>query len=204
MSGPGDTAGAVRALLAGLPGVVRAEALEPVQRDHACAEEERYERAAAIPVRNLGMRLLRDRSLCFVVLKDARFRPPRQPTVFLVEEGAAEGSAHALVVEGMRFTVVGEEVVEGHPSSAEATIPLDESFVIFPDRRSAAQVPCSFILPPIGFAELEAASERLGIRRIISISPSLAADMYLRETLGFPRTNALATLLIGCDPAGQP
>jgi len=62
-------------------------------------------------------------------------------------------------------------------------------------------VPCFFLLPPIGFHELEGEAGRLGISQILSISPSLAGDPYLRETFGFPPTNALATLLIGFTSA---
>ena len=54
------------------------------------------------------------------------------------------------------------------------------------------------MLPPIHFPELEREADRLGVARIISISPSLAADTFLRESFGFPLTNTLATLLVGC------
>jgi hypothetical protein len=189
----------VLAALGGLPGVVRAAALDGGQRDQALDNEERYERAASIPVRNIGMRLLRDSAQCFVLLKDARFRPPRVPTVYLVEEGAAADARHVLAIGEERYAIVGEEVVEGHGPYLEPTMPLDESFVIFPERRSGAQVPCRFILPPVGFPELEEKAASLGIGRIISISPSLAADTCIRNALGFPHTNALATLCIGCD-----
>jgi hypothetical protein len=194
-----ETVARVREALGSIPGVVRAVALDAERRDLALDQEERYERAASIPVRNIGMRLLREREQCFVLLKDVRFRPPRIPTVFMVEEGAASDAEHVLVIEGARYAVVGEEVVEGHGPYREPTIPLDASFVIFPGRRSGAQVPCTFILPPIAFPELEVRAAALGIGRILSISPSLAADTCLRDALGFSHTNALATLCIGFD-----
>jgi hypothetical protein len=199
MSTHDETVARVREALESLPGVVRAAALDAERRDEALDLEERYERDAAIPVRNVGMRLLRERAQCVVLLKDARFRPPRIPTVFMVEEGAAAGAPHVLVIEGARYAIVGEEVVEGGAPYREPTIPLDASFVIFPERRSGPQVPCSFILPPVAFPELEERAAALGIGRIISISPSLAADACLRDALGFPPTNALATLCIGFD-----
>ncbi len=89
--------------------------------------------------------------------------------------------------------------MEGRPAPEEPTIPLERSFVIFPDRRRGQRVPCVFVLPPVRFPELERQSTRLGIAEVVSISPSLAADGLLREAFGFPLTNDLATLLIGCN-----
>lgn len=90
-------------------------------------------------------------------------------------------------------------MIPGRDHSSEMTIPLDDSFVIFPDRRSTAGVPCVFMLPPIAFPELEAQAQVLGIRDILSISPSLATDMWLRSTFRFSPSNTLATLLVGCN-----
>jgi len=150
-----------------------------------------------LPVKNLGVALLAARNASFVLLKDGGFRSPKVPTVFLVEEGAREDAAHVIVVEGARYAVVGEEVIDGRAPYDEAVIPIDRSFVIFPDRRSGPDIPCTFILPPIPFPELEREKGSLGISGIISISPSLPTDTFLREQCGFPPTNALATLLIG-------
>ena len=73
--------------------------------------------------------------------------------------------------------------------------------MIFPERRSGPRVPCLFLLPPFSFPELERQRPRLGIRDIVSISPSLATDALLRESFQFPLTNELATILIGCNGA---
>jgi hypothetical protein len=189
----------VLGLLRGLPGVVAAAGLDEVQRTAVVEREEEYEASALLPVRNIGVQMIRDRRICCVILKDARFRPPRAPTVYLAEEGASEGSPHAIVVEGVRYAIVGQEVVEG-AAFDEPTVSVEDSFVIFPERRTGPAVPCRFILPPVAFPELEAEAQRLGIEGIVSISPSLAADGYLRQAFGFPPTNALATLLVGCNP----
>lgn len=186
-------------ILESIPGVVRAAALTEGQRRRAIEQEARHERSSILPVRNVGVRLLADRDVCLAVLKDGTFRSPRVPTVYLVEEGAREDAPHVLTVEGQRYAVVGEEVVAGHRPYTEPTIPLEDSFVIFPERRSGADVPCLFLLPPIAFPELEREQTRLGIGQVVSISPSLAADVYIRDTFGFPSTNELATLLIGCN-----
>ena len=194
----------IRSLLMGIPGTVEVAELSTPQRDRALELESAYEATSMLPIRNMGIRLLAQRETCCALLKDARFRAPRVPTVYLVEEGGTADPADprtTVTVEGVRYRVVGEEVVPGRDHRAEETIALDTSFVIFPDRRSRVRVPCVFMLPPIGFPELEAEAPGLGIRDILSISPSLATDMWLRSTFGFSPSNALATLLVGWNPA---
>ncbi len=82
---------------------------------------------------------------------------------------------------------------------AEKTLFLAESFVLFPERRASPGTPSFFLIPPLGFAELEERQEELGIRRIISISPSSQSDVILREACGFPGDTGCATLLVGFD-----
>lgn len=189
-------------ILRTIPGVHRAVQLSDAERRRAVELEERNEMSSAIPVRNLGVRILAERNTCFALLKDGTFRSPKVPTVFLVEEDAPEDSAHVLTVAGRRYAIVGEEVLSGRGSSTEPTIFLESSFVIFPERRRRADVPCLFLLPPISFPELEGEAAALGIRDIVSISPSLSTDALLRESFRFPLTNDLATILIGCNRSG--
>ena len=184
-------------VLQSIPGVRRAVRLPDELRRKAVDLEARHEQSSAIPVRNLGVRLLADRTDCYALLKDSGFRPPRIPTVYLVEEDAPEGCAHVLTIAGRRYAVVGEEVMGGDGPYSETVIPLEGSFVIFPDRRRGAGVPCMFLLPPISFPELEEEAALMGISDIVSISPSLATDGLLRDSFGFPLTNDLATLLVG-------
>ncbi len=190
-------------ILRSIAGTVEVARLDREQRLTVVALEARFEESSVLPIRNLGVRMLADRDACFVLLKDSRFRPPRTPTVYLVEEGAEEDAPHALVVDGMRYHVVGEEAVDGRPPPAETAIPLEDSFVIYPERRTGPHVPCTFILPPIGFPELEAQAERLGVRDVLSVSPSLASDGWIRTVFGFPPSNAFATLLIGFNTTGR-
>jgi hypothetical protein len=185
--------------LASIPGVISAVRLSDEQRLEAVEQESRLERASDIPVRNVGMRLIAERRECFALLKDSTFRSPRAPTVYLVEEDAPINSAHILVVDGRCYAVVGEEVCNGRGPYSEAAVPLDDSFVIFPERRQSPDTPCVFLLPPIPFPELEKEAPRLGICDIVSVSPSLAVDTLIRSSFGFPLTNELATLLIGCN-----
>jgi len=184
-------------LLQSIPGVRRAEQLSDDQRRRAVELEMRHERTSALPVRNLGVRLLADRHACYALLKDSTFRSLKIPTVYLVEEHAPESCANVLTVAGRRYAVVGEEVLKGREPYSEMTIPLEDSFVIFPERRRGADVPCLLLLPPVAFPELEMEAALLGICDIVSISPSLATDCFLRDTLGFLSTSDLATLLIG-------
>jgi hypothetical protein len=192
-------------ILRGLPGVVDCARLDDEQRRAAVRLEALYSGSSALRIRNLGVELLAVRDVCFVLLKDGGFRQPKVPTVYLVEEGAAANARQVIEVEGTRYAVMGEEIIEGCPPADEPTVPIESSFVLYPERRTGPDVPCTFILPPIPFPELEREKAALGITGIISISPSLAADTFVRETLGFPPTNALATLLIGFnmrDPEG--
>jgi hypothetical protein len=203
-TGAEDAAAAgIERILRGLTGVVAVARLDHQQRRRVVDLEAQTQRSSVLPVRNLGVGMLTARPLCFALLKDSTFRPPGMPTVYLVEEGAPHGSPHTITVEGVRYAIIGEEVMDGAPAYAEMTIPLDTSFVIFPERRRGPDVSCFFMLPPIRFPELEGEADRLGVSGIISISPSLAADTFIRESFGFPPTNALATLLVGCT-AGAP
>jgi hypothetical protein len=190
-------------LLKSIPGVRRAVRLSAEQCRRTAQLEAWHELSSVIPARNLGVRLLAQRHECYALLKDSTFRAARSPTVYLVEENAHEGCANLLSVAGRRYAVIGEEVLEGREPYSETTIPLEKSFVIFPDRRRGPEVPCFFLLPPIVFPELELAATALGICDIISISPSLATDGFLRVSFGLPPTNDLATLLIGFNIEGS-
>jgi hypothetical protein len=152
-----------------------------------------------LPVRNLGIAIAAGRDCCIVILKDARFRQPSLPTVYLVEDCVDNRAEHTITVEGRHYRIVGEEILPGTNRSSETVISIADSFVIFPGRRSGSGVPCGFILPPLGFAELEERAAELKITGIVSISPSIAVDSVLREYFAFPSTNAFATLLVGFD-----
>jgi len=192
-------------ILAGLPGIVSVRPLAAAALRRVVEIETAHQASAKIPVRNLGIDAAASRDACVVLLKDGRFRPPPAPTVYLVEDAARDDGEHVMVIEGRSYRVVGEEIVDEAAPRGETALSVSDTFVIFPDRRSGAQVPCAFMLPPLPFAELEERKESLGIARIVSVSPSIAADMFLRESFGFPPTNAFATLVVGFDvPAAPP
>ncbi len=189
---------AVCARLKGLPGVVDAAPLADADRPRVLELESRYERQALIPLRNLGLREVLEREAVVVVLKDRHFREPLAPTLYLVEPAAgARREAPLLEAGGERFRVIGEERFPSSPPLRERTLSLSSTFVLFPERRSSAATPSFFLLPALPFPELEAAP---GVRRVASISPSTAVDIFLRERCRLAPDDSLATLLVGFDP----
>jgi hypothetical protein len=165
--------------------------------------ESSYEKGALVPLKNLGVRIALKRDVAIGVLKDARFREPPEPTVYLVEEDREDGvpSGQWITVDCTRYRIVGEEVMSSRSPYSEKTISLGDSFVIFPDRRSGNRIPSYFLVPPLGFPELEMLADELGIAGVLSISPSAQADSFLREACGFSPDPALATLLVAFDLA---
>jgi hypothetical protein len=198
--GPSAVEEALR-VLTGLPGIVSAKRIQRGTTEQVVELENRYERGSLVPLKNLGVRIALKRDVAVGVLKDSHFREPPEPTVYLVEEDPQKGSppGHCISVEGATYRIVGEEVLASRAPYKEKIIALGDSFVIFPDRRGADRVPSYFLVPPLGFPELEAISDRLGISGVLSISPSAQADSCLREACGFSADPALATLLVAFD-----
>lgn len=201
---PADGLSAVKEalqVLSGLPGIVAAKQVQRGTVEQVVELESRYEKGALVPLRNLGVRVALKRDVAIGVLKDTHFREPPEPTVYLVEEDPEKGAppAQRVVVEDTTYRIVGEEVLTSRSPYAEKIIALGDSFVIFPDRRSSNKIPSYFLVPPLGFPELEAIPARLGVTGVLSISPSAQADSCLREACGFPDDPALATLLVAFD-----
>ena len=190
-------------LLSGLPGIVAVKRLGRETVGEVVELESRYERGALVPLKNLGVRAALKRDVAVGVLKDRHFREPPAPTVYLVEELQPGDcpAEHCISVKGKSYRIVGEEVLASRSPYSEKTITLGESFVIFPDRRSSNRTPSYFLVPPLGFPELEELRQQLGIAGVLSISPSAQADTCVREACGFPPDPSLATLLVAFDLA---
>ena len=188
-------------VLSGLPGIVGAKEVGRSLLDHLVEVENRYEQEALVPTRCLGVRIAAAKDAAVAVLKDAGFRKPSGPTVYMAEEDTGGGGPpeHYLNLEGARYRIVGEEVLASHPPYGEKTVPMGDSFVFFPDRLRSSRVPSFFLIPPLGFPELETAADRLGIRGVISVSPSPRADGSLRDFCGFSSDPSMATLLLAFD-----
>jgi hypothetical protein len=201
----------VERLLGGLRGIVAVRAVDRGALERVAEEEGRYEKSAFLPLKNEGVRQVLKRQAAVALLKDGRFREPPAPTVYLVErlaEAAGAGgppeAGQILEAEGARYRILGEEVLAARRPYAEKTLFLAESFVLFPERRASPGMPSFFLIPPLGFAELEERQEELGIHRVISISPSSRSDLILREACGFPADTGCATLLLGFDFKARP
>lgn len=204
MSEPGGAGSVVEEtlrILSGLPGIVAVHRVQHGIVEQVVELESRYEQGALVPLKNLGVRVAANRDVAVGVLKDGHFREPPEPTVYLVEEDRGKGAPprHSITVEGTRYRIVGEEVLASRSPSSENIISLGDSFVIFPERRSSNTTPSYFLVPPLGFPELETIAERLGIEGVLSISPSAQADTRLREACAFSPDPALATLLVAFD-----
>jgi hypothetical protein len=202
---------AVERLLAGLPGIVGVKQVGRYVLESVAAEEGRYEKSAFLPLNNEGIRQVLERQVAVALLKDRSFREPPAPTVYLVERidggsaaNGAEVSGQILEANGARYRILGEEVLASRRPYLERTLFLADSFVLFPERRASPGNPSFFLIPPLGFAELEQRQAELGIRRVISISPSSQSDLILRQACGFPVDTALATLLVGFDLTAKP
>ena len=202
--GPEPGAGlwpAIERLLAALPGIAGAKSVDRAVLERVLAEESRYEQSAFLPLKNVGVREVLARAAAVALLKDRSFREAPAPTVYLVEQldGAPPAGAACLEAGGAHYRILGEEVMARRQPYGEKTLFLAESFVLFPERRASPRTPSFFLMPPLGFAELEERQGELGIRRVISISPSSQSDLVLREACGFPADASLATLLVGFD-----
>ena len=183
--------------LSGLSGIVGVKPVQRADMEQVVALENRYERSSLVPTKSLGVRIAAARGAAIGIIKDSRFRKAPQPTVYMVEESAGSDAPpdHILLVEGKRYLIVGEEGFASRLPYSEGTISMGDSFVIFPNRVSSG-VPAFLMVPPLRFPELEANADQLGIRGVLSVSPSPPADSYLREICGFPADPSMATLLV--------
>jgi hypothetical protein len=190
----------VAAYLGSLEGVRAAEPLEVTGKLAALAAEERYERASALPIDNLGIRSALGRLCSVVILKDSRFRRPPSATLYLVEDGSAP-SGEELRIGKRAYRIVGEEIVADSEAPPPGAVAISDTFYIHPERRSDASRPTRFLLPPVPFPELLREPWCGRVTAVVSASPSPLADVALRASCGFPDDPLLATLVVGFDPA---
>ena len=153
------------------------------------------------PRAQLGVRTDGRRDACFRILKDgASARRPSRRSIWLKTVRRRGGTPRLPSKAALHGCGRGGDRTERAPYS-EPTIPLDTSFVIFPGGGAAPRCRARFMLPPYHSPSWRGQADTLGIRDIISISPSLATDAFLRDAFGFPQTNDLATLLVGFNVA---
>jgi hypothetical protein len=188
-------------IISNLPGVL---AVEEVAKKHISAIEDSEEanlKIQMVPFANIGIKTILKREFLLVFLKDTSFRRPPCPTVYLVEEYDTDNheSDHLIEIEGARYYVVGEEVLNPDIQYKEKHAFFGSGFVLFPDRRKGPKKPAYFMIPPIAFPELQDRKEELGITEVMSVSPSTITDDLIRQAFGFSTDPELATIMVGFD-----
>jgi len=186
-------------LLQNIEGVIKTSPIKTECRKKILKLEEDYEKSSVIGLQNIGIRLIMNCDSVIAILKNSSFRPPPDSTVFLVEEMKEnDEKEYILSIEGSSYRIIGEELINKKPPVDEDYMFISDDFVIYPDRRkNRAGNPAFFLIPPLGFMELESIRDSLKIRNIMSVSPSTMSDTYIREQYGFTPDTKLATILIG-------
>lgn len=199
----------IKDLLSGLSGVVAVKLLKDEHTQAIHAAEEEYEKLHVVRVSNLGLHVVLQRDLVFILLKDSSFRKPPVSTLYMVEELSPEEAKsyqvpdHLIQVQEQYFKVVGEEIMYKEKAYQEKTTYFNDDFVLFPHRRQGRQgVPAYFLIPPIPFPELEEVKEDMMIDSIISVSPCTITDTKLRDLYNLSGDTKYATILIGCNRVG--
>ena len=194
----------IEKLLHTLPGVLALKRVEEPNRLKILEIESLSESQGLVPIKNFGVRLALEREFSYVILKNELFREPEKPTLLLVEEVAGiDDDKFIISIDRQNYKIIGEEVIDKSTPYVEEIRPIENSFVLFPNRRSSKNIPAYFILPPTSFPELEKEKTALSIGDVISGSPSAATDKYLRTEFKFPHLSSYATLLLGFDSASS-
>jgi hypothetical protein len=173
----------VIAMLKGMKGTIHAFPLENACRSKITDIEKDIKAALGIPVINLGVEKCLERQYVICIIKKASFRPPPEPTVVLISDDG---------------TILGEEVLPNRKkefiaNNKEEIIWLSEEFVMYPERKGNQRE--FFVMPPVSFPEVTG----MGMKNVVSCSPSAPSDMMLREMHGYEDDPKLASILIGFD-----
>jgi len=186
-------------LLQNIEGVLTTSRIDDKSRKMIIELEEDYEKSSVIGLQNIGIPMIMQCTEVFAILKNSSFRPPPNSTVFLVEKlKEDDGKEYHLRVDNRDFRIIGEELINKKPTEDEDYMYISDDFVIYPERRcNRAGNPAFFLIPPLGFTELESVKDRLRIRNVMSVSPSTMSDSYIREQCSFSPDTKLATILIG-------
>lgn len=198
----------VKTIIQDLPGVMAIERLEASQLQEVKLRCPTREHNGFADIVYSGLESVLQRHEVWVMLKDSTFRPPPGKTVFMVEDidgRAPEDPGHILTVETRQFHIIGEEIFKGEGAPEEAHFLLSEGFALFTERRKESKhLPAYFLLPPIGFPELQEQAAELGLQDVVSVSPSAGSDQVLRQLFGFTMDPEYATILIGFNRTGSP
>jgi len=190
----------IKKLLSELNGVRSIAQLDSKNKVKVIELESNYEKSGVIGLKNPGIRMVLQSNTVFAILKDSGFRPPPGSTVFMVEDFNSNYTEtdNLLIVDNKKYNIIGEELINKMPPVNEEYMFIGDDFILYPKRREGkSNNPAYFLIPPLGFEELEEVTDAYKIKDIMSVSPSTTADDYIRKTCSFSLDNNLATILIG-------
>ncbi len=190
----------IKKLLSELKGVINIAQIDPENKEKIIELESNYEKGGVVGLKNPGIRMVLKSNTVFAILKDRSFRPPPGSTVFMVEDFNSNDTKtdNLLILDNEKYTIIGEELINKKPPKDEEYMFISDDFILYPERRKGKSInPAYFLIPPLGFSELEDVMDTYKIKNIISVSPSSMADDYIRKTCSFSLENNLATILIG-------
>jgi hypothetical protein len=169
--------------LSEMKGTVHVFRLDDKCREKILEIEKDIKAAMLIPCINAGVEECLKRQHVFAVIKNRAFRPPPEATVVLYSDDG---------------TILGEEILpykkkQFLEENKEDIVWLSEEFVMYPERKGRAME--FFVMPPVSFPEMD----EMGMKNVVSCSPSAPSDMMLREKHGFVDDPKLASILIGFD-----
>ncbi len=166
-----------------MKGTVHVFRLDDNCRDKILEIEKSIKAAMLIPCINAGVEECLKRQYVFAIIKNRSFRPPPEATVVLYSDDG---------------TILGEEILpfkkkQFLEGNKEDIVWLSEEFVLYPERKGKAME--FFVMPPVSFPEME----EMGMKNVVSCSPSAPSDMMLRQQHGYEDDPKLASILIGFD-----
>lgn len=167
-----------------LDGVLYAFEITPGIKDQLREIERQIRATLGIEVKNTGVEECLKKNHIVCIIKDKRFRPPPEPTIYLVADDG---------------TILGQEVLEKDRSKFQCSdhvIFLSDDFVVFTDRRPKPGCKEYFLMPPVRFPEVEVID---GVKNVVSCSPSPLGDLLIRKVHGVTDDPRLASVLIGFD-----
>jgi hypothetical protein len=129
---------------------------------------------------NVGLEetMARDHVIC--IIKDVTFRPPPEPTVFMLDD------------EGQ---ILGTEVLPGEHhkyKKMENVMFLCQDFVVFTDKAQKSRE--HWMMPPVSFPELTTIK---GVSEVVSCSPSPPSDIVIKTNYNLEDDPKLASILVG-------
>ncbi len=129
---------------------------------------------------NMGLEEVMKRDHVICIIKDVTFRPPPEPTVFMLDE------------EG---TILGTEVLPGEHrryKEMDNVMFLCQDFVVFTDKKQKTKE--FWMMPPVSFPELTTID---GVTEVVSCSPSPPSDIIIKNNYSLEDDPKLASILVG-------